>query len=196
MGSPAGSNAQDRDGSTALAFAGGALGASSGALLGAMGAIPPCWQTSAGLQCVRAGVGVGTAIGLASGVAIGAADRARLGQVGTSAAIGLGAGVLAGLIITPIAQRFTWRDVAAVGLMGGAIGSAPLGSAIGFAAGSAAGIVLWKTVDDVTLPDAVGAGIVGMSIGALTQWIVMAVNARDAGTQPAPQVVLPFSVSF
>jgi hypothetical protein len=193
---PLGTRAQASGGSAGLAVVGGAFGGSAGAILGLMGSIPPCWQTTAGVRCVRVGAGVGTAVGLASGIALGAVDGDRLGKAGTSAAIGLGVGVVAGLALTPIAQRFTWRDVTAMGLMGGAIGSAPIGSAIGFAAGGVVGAVLWQAVDDFTLPDAVGAGIVGMAIGALTQWVVVAANAQGDPAQPAGQVVLPISVRF
>lgn len=192
------SRAQEADGSTAAALAGGALGVTSGALLGTMGSIPPCWQTAAGVRCVRWSAGIGAAIGVASGVLIGSADVDRVEQAATSAAIGFGVGVAAGLVLRPIAQRFGWQDVLATGLMGGAVGAAPLGAAVGFGCGAAIGTVLWGTVDGVTLPDAVGVGILGMSLGALTEWVVTAIDAQSGGGEasPALNVVLPITVRF
>jgi hypothetical protein len=191
------SRAQDTNGSTLSAFAGGALGLTSGALLGTMGSIPPCWQMAAGVHCVRWSVGMGATVGLASGVLIGAADGDRIAQSATSAAIGFGVGVAAGLALVPIAQRFGWQDVLATGLMGGAIGAAPLGAVIGLGCGTVVGATLWGTVNGVTLPDAVGIGLVGMSLGALTEWVVTAIDAQSRG-DPAPglQLVLPVAVRF
>ncbi len=190
-------HAQEPAGSTAGALAGGALGITSGALLGTMGSIPPCWQTTAGVHCVRWSAGVGAGVGLASGVLIGAADSDRIGRSATSAAIGFGVGAAAGLVLVPIAQRFGWQDVLATGLMGGAVGAAPLGAAIGLGCGTLIGAALWATIDGVTLPDAVGVGLVGMSLGALTEWVVLAARAQSGG-DPARglQIALPMRVSF
>ena len=191
------SRAQEAGGSTGAALAGGALGLSSGALLGTMGSIPPCWQTTAGVHCVRWSTGIGATVGLTSGVLIGAADVDRIEQAATSAAIGFGVGVVAGLVLKPIAQRFGWQDVLATGLMGGAIGSAPLGAVVGLGCGTVVGAMLWGTVDGVTLPDAVGVGIVGMSLGALAEWVVAAIDAQNRGNaNPELRVMLPFAVSF
>jgi hypothetical protein len=189
--------AQDPSGTTGAAIAGGALGASSGTLLGTMASIPPCLQTYAGVRCVRWGVGIGAAVGLASGILIGAADSDRVSQSATSAAIGFGVGIVAGLALTPVAQRFGWRDVVAVGLMGGAVGSAPVGAAIGAGAGAVAGALLLGTVNGFTMPDAVAAGVVGMSLGALTEWVVAAINAQtNGGSQPGFDLVLPMRLTF
>lgn len=191
------SRAQESGGSAAAALAGGALGLSSGALLGTMGSIPPCWQTAAGVQCVRWSAGFGATVGLVSGALIGAADTDRIERAATSAAIGLGVGLAAGLALKPIAQRFGWQDVLATGLMGGAIGAAPLGAVIGLGCGTVVGTVLWSTVDGITLPDAVGVGILGMSLGALTEWVIAAIEAQSGGdAPPGLSVVLPVTVRF
>jgi hypothetical protein len=195
--SPLAAAAQDSTGSTGAAIAGSALGLASGAVLGTMGSIPPCWQTAAGVRCVRWSVGLGAAIGVTSGAVIGANDGDRIEQAATSAAIGFGAGAVLGLALVPVAQRFGWQDVIAMGFMGGAIGGAPLGSAIGLAGGALVGAVLAQTVQDFTLPDAVGTGIVGMSLGALTQWVVTAVDAaKNGGGSPGLELVVPLTVRF
>ena len=189
--------AQESGGSTAAAVAGGALGLTSGALLGTVGSIPPCWQTVAGLHCVRWSAGLGATVGVVSGVLIGAADTDRIEQAATSAAIGLGVGLAAGLALKPIAQRFGWQDVLATGLMGGAIGAAPLGAVIGLGCGTVVGTVLWGTVDGITLPDAVGVGILGMSLGALGEWVIAAIEAQSGGdAAPGLSVVVPVTVRF
>lgn len=188
---------QDATGSTGAAITGGALGIASGVVLGTVGSIPPCWQTAAGVRCVRWGAGLGAAVGLASGAVVGAHDTERIEQAATSAAIGFGAGAVVGLALVPVAQRFGWQDVLAMGFVGGAIGAAPLGSAIGFAGGTLIGAALTQTVHGFTLPDAVGLGLLGMSLGALTQWVVTAVEAAgDGGDGPGASLVLPFTVRF
>jgi hypothetical protein len=187
---------QDSTGSTRAALAGGALGMASGAVLGTLGSIPPCWQTAAGVRCVRWGVGLGAAVGLASGAVIGANDTERIEQAATSAAIGFGAGAVVGLALVPIAQRFGWQDVLAMGFVGGAIGAAPVGSAVGFAGGMLVGAALTQTVRGFTLPDAVGLGLLGMSVGALTQWALAAVESAGDEGSPGTALVLPFTVRF
>ena len=196
LGAPVAAVGQDSAGSTSAASAGGALGLASGALLGTVGSIPPCWQTAAGVRCVRWGVGLGAAVGLASGAVIGANDTERIEQAATSAAIGFGAGAVVGLALVPVAQRFGWQDVLAMGFVGGAIGAAPLGSVIGFAGGTLVGAALTQTVRGFTLPDAVGLGMLGMSVGALTQWVVTAVESADDEGGPGMALVLPFTVRF
>jgi hypothetical protein len=187
---------QDSTGSTGAAIAGGALGIASGVVLGTVGSIPPCWQTTAGVRCVRWSAGLGAAVGAVSGAVIGAHDTERVEQAATSAAIGFGAGAVVGLALVPIAQRFGWQDVLAMGLVGGAIGAAPLGSAVGFASGALVGAALTQTVSGFTVPDAVGLGLVGMSVGALTQWVMAAVESADDDGGPGMALVLPFSVRF
>lgn len=187
---------QERNGSAVWAVTGGALGAVSGAVLGTVGSIPPCWQTTAGVRCVRVGAVLGAAVGAASGAVIGANDADRLGQAATSAAIGFGAGAVVGLALVPIAQRFGWQDVLAMGAVGGAIGAAPIGSAIGFAGGALIGAALTRTVRGFTLPDAVGLGLLGMSVGALTQWVVTAVESSGSDGSPGTALLLPFTVRF
>jgi hypothetical protein len=196
LGAPVAAVGQDSAGSTSAAIGGSALGLASGAVLGIVGSIPPCWQTAAGVRCVRWGVGLGAAVGLASGAVIGANDTERIEQAATSAAIGFGAGAVVGLALVPIAQRFGWQDVLAMGFVGGAIGAAPIGAAIGFAGGTLVGAALTQTMRGFTLPDAVGLGLLGMSVGALTQWALAAVESADDEGSPGMALVLPFTVRF
>ncbi len=91
---PAGTEAQESDGSTAAAVAGGALGLASGATLGAVGSIIPCSQTGPGPTCVRWSAIGGGAIGVTGGALLGAGDSDRLADAAVGAGIGFVAGVL------------------------------------------------------------------------------------------------------
>jgi len=85
------------------------------------------------------------------------------------------------LVLKSASERFGWRDVAAVGLFGGAIGSAPLGSAAGFLGGSAVGFVLWGLIDAFETPDLLGAAIAGLALGGITEWLVRGIDAQSSG---------------
>jgi len=174
---------------------GGALGAYSGALLGTIGSVTPCTETYAGPTCVRWSAIAGGAIGLGSGAIIGANSSEDLEKHAIGAGVGFVIGAGAGAVLKPIVQRFSWQDVAAMGLVGGAVGAAPVGSAIGFAAGGLTGFVLWKAVDGVELPNAVAIALGGLAIGGLTEWVVGAADSWSTGG-PSVQLVVPFSVSF
>lgn len=188
---------QETSGSTGAAIAGAALGAYSGAMLGTMGSIVPCTQTYWGAKCVGWSAVFGGAIGLSSGAVIGANDSDEIKRAVETAGIGFGIGVVAGLVIKPIAQRVGWQDVAAVGLMGGAVGAAPKGAVIGLGVGTVVGFTLSRTVDGFNLPDAVGAAIAGAAVGALTDWVVSAINASgDPATQSGARITIPVSVRF
>ncbi len=188
---PRAAPAQESDGSAGAAAAGGALGLYAGATLANVGSIIPCTQTYAGPTCVRWSSVTGGALGLAGGLALGAADSERVEDTAVRAGIGFLAGSAAGLVVKSAAQRVGWADVATLGLIGGAIGSAPRGAAIGLAAGGAVGLILYGTVDGFELPDLLGAALAGLAIGGITQWVAEGI---DAQTQDSP--VLSFSVRF
>lgn len=177
------------------AVAGGALGAYSGAMLGTLGSVTPCTETYAGPTCVRWSAIAGGIIGLGSGAIIGANNQEALEDAAIGAGVGFLIGAGAGAVLKPIVQRFSWKDVAALGLVGGAVGAAPVGSAIGFAAGGLTGLVLWKTVDGVEMPNAVAMALGGLAIGGLTEWVIGAADSWSTGG-PSLQLVVPFSVSF
>ena len=166
-GTPAATTAQESGGSTAAAVAGGALGLASGATLGAVGSMIPCSQTRPGPACVRWSAIGGGVIAATGGALLGAGDSNRLGDAALGAGIGLVAGAIGGMLIKSKAERFGWQDVAAVGLFGGAIGSAPAGSAIGFLGGSALGLAAWALFDDFKSPDLFGAALAGLAIGGI-----------------------------
>jgi hypothetical protein len=194
---PSAGGCQEPSGSTGAAFAGAALGAYSGGMLGTVGSVVPCTQTYWGAKCVRWSAAIGGAIGLASGVVTGASDSAALERAAKTAGIGFGVGVLVGLAVKPIAQRVGWQDVAAVGLIGGAVGAAPKGAVIGLGVGTVVGLTLSHTVDSFNLPDVVGAAVAGTALGALADWVVSAINASgDTGMQGGAQLVIPLRVSF
>jgi hypothetical protein len=186
-GTPAGSTAQESGGSTAAAVAGGALGLASGATLGAVGSMIPCSQTGPGPTCVRWSAIGGGVIGVTGGALLGAGDSDRLADAALGAGIGFVAGAIGGMLLKPKAERFGWQDVAAVGLFGGAIGSAPRGSAIGLLGGSAVGLVTWALVDDFKGPDLLGAALAGLAIGGIAEWLVRGIDSQSG---PDPQLNL------
>jgi hypothetical protein len=166
------------------AAAGGALGLYSGATLATIGSIVPCTQTYAGPTCVRWSAVGGGAVGMTGGLLLGSADRERVGDKALSAGIGFAAGVLAGLAVRSAAQRVGWADVATLGLVGGAIGSAPRGSAVGLGAGAVIGSLLYLALDGVEEPDALGIALAGLALGGLTEWLVEGIDAQSATSPP------------
>jgi len=193
-GVPAGSQAQESGGSTAAAVAGGALGLASGATLGAVGSMIPCSQTGPGPTCVRWSAIGGGVIAATGGALLGAGDSNQLGDAALGAGIGLVAGAIGGMLIKSKAERFGWQDVAAVGLFGGAIGSAPAGSAIGFLSGSALGLAAWALFDDFKSPDLFGAALAGLAIGGIAEWLVRGIDAQSG--DPEYQFNIPLRVGF
>lgn len=174
---------------------GGALGLVSGATLGAVGAIIPCSQTRAGPTCVRWGAIGGGAIAATGGAMLGSGDSDRLSDAAVGAGIGFVVGALGGMLIRSKAERFGWQDVAAVGLFGAAIGSAPRGSAIGLVGGSAIGLVTWALWDDVKGPDLFGAALAGLAIGGVAEWLVRGIDARS-GSEDEFYFAVPLKVGF
>ena len=192
--SPATATGQESGGSTAAAVAGGALGLASGATLGAVGSLIPCSQTGPGPTCVRWSAIGGGAIAATGGVLLGAGDSNRLGDAALGAGIGFVAGAIGGMLIKSKAERFGWQDVAAVGLFGGSIGSAPAGSAIGLLGGSALGLAAWALFDDFKSPDLFGAAIAGLAIGGIAEWLVRGIDAQSG--DPEYQFTVPLKVGF
>jgi len=194
-GTPASTAAQEPRGSTAAAVAGGALGLASGATLGAVGSMIPCSQTGPGPTCVRWSAIGGGVIASTGGTLLGAGDSNRLGDAALGAGIGFVAGAIGGMLLKSKAERFGWQDVAAVGLFGGAIGSAPRGSAIGLLGGSALGLVTWALVDDFKGPDLLGAALAGLAIGGIAEWLVRGIDSQSGG-DPGYQFSVPLQVGF
>jgi hypothetical protein len=181
------------EGSPAAALAGASLGLLSGAMLGTTGSIVPCTQTYSGPRCVRWSAAIGGTVGLTSGLLVGAADEDDiLGRLG-SAGIGAAVGVAGALAVRPIIQRFGWKDVATVGLLGASIGASPKGAAIGFGSGALIGVVLWQAAPGFEVPDAFGAALGGLALGAVTDWVVRAIDAQSSGEAA---FVVPLRVGF
>lgn len=174
---------------------GAALGAYSGAVLGTLAGLVPCNQTYAGHRCVRVTAIGGGVIGLAGGYYLGDADAERVGDAALGAGIGFAAGTLAGLVAMGPAERFGWSDVAALGVVGGAVGASGVGSVIGFGAGAVTGFILWKAIPSVEFADAVGLSLVGLAAGGLTGWIVRAADAQNGAGAAAGQQTVPLVVS-
>jgi hypothetical protein len=147
----------------------------------------PCSQTGPGPTCVRWSAIGGGVIGVTGGALLGAGDSDRLADAALGAGIGFVAGAIGGMLLKPKAERFGWQDVAAVGLFGGAIGSAPRGSAIGLLGGSAVGLVTWALVDDFKGPDLLGAALAGLAIGGISEWLVRGIDSQSG---PDPQLNL------
>lgn len=187
--------AQTSEGSDWARVGGAALGAYSGSVLGVLGGLVPCNQTYAGHRCVRVTAIGGGAVGLAGGFYLGDADADRLADAAVAAGIGLGAGALVGLVAMAPAQGFGWSDVAALGLVGGAVGASGPGSAIGFGAGALTGFVLWKAVPSFEFADAVGLSLVGLAAGGLAGWVVRAADAQSTA-EPAMQQLTPLVISL
>ena len=170
------------DGNAATTLAGGLLGAASLGILSSVGSLVPCRRTASGARCVRIFSASGAALGLAAGTMIGQGGTGALDPVARGAGYGALAGAVVGVGFHALVANSRWLDVAALTVVGGAIGTAPIGSAIGLVAGSAVGLILWKTGPGFTIPDAVGAGLAGMAAGALYEWFDRA-GESDARTK-------------
>ena len=171
---------------------GAALGAASGAVVGSLGSLLPCNDTYAGPHCVRWVAAGAALVGGVSGAFVGGRDPDKLGDLATSAAYGFAAGSIVGFAMTPFVERWAPEDALALGLIGGAVGSAPLGAAIGFGAGALSGAVLWQTVPGFGSPRAAAFVLGGIGAGVLTEWVVRALTARSGG-EP---IVIGFHVPF
>jgi hypothetical protein len=104
-------------------------------------------------------------------------------------------GSAVGLGLKPFAQRFGWQDVAAVGLLGGAIGASPKGAGIGLGVGAAVGAVLSLSLSDFTFPDVLGTALAGLTIGSLSGWVVDGIDAHT-DSDSALHLAFPLTVRF
>lgn len=188
--------AQDTAGSTWAMIGGGALGLYSSGLAGAVGSLIPCGQTYGGAKCVRIAGALTGAVGLASGIYLGDADRDRVIQRAKGAGAGLLVGAATGAVLKPFIQRFGWQDVAAVGLVGSAVGASAKGSVIGLGVGSVLGVTLWQTVPGFESPDVIGAALMGVAIGAVAGWVLESVDAQTVDAEAQPRIILPLRFTF
>jgi len=184
------------EGSTWAAVGGAALGAYSGTVLGTLGSLIPCTRTYEGPACVRPAAIGGGIIGGLSGATLGAVDASRVGDAFVAGAIGATVGGAALLAVQPFLERWSWGDVAAGAVIGGAVAASGPGAAIGFGAGAIVGVATWQLIPSVKLPDALAVTLFGLAAGGIGGWVWRAVDAKEnengsAGAQPA---VLGFTI--
>jgi len=187
---PAGS---DADGSAWAAVGGAALGAYSGTVLGTVGSLIPCTRTYEGPACVRPAAIAGGLIGGISGASLGAADAGRVEDYFVAGAIGATVGAAAMLAIQPLLERWSWADVGAGALVGGAVASSGTGAAIGFGAGAVIGVAAWQLIPAMKLPDAAAVTLFGLAAGGIGGWVFRALDAHDTGDGGEP-AVLSFTI--
>ena len=184
--------AQDAAGSTWAAVGGAALGAYSGTVLGTVGSLIPCTRTYEGPACVRPAAIAGGLIGGISGASLGAADAGRVEDYLVAGVIGAGVGAAALLAAQPFLERWSWGDVGAGALVGGAVASSGTGAAIGFGAGAVIGVAAWQLIPAMKLPDAAAVTLFGLAAGGIGGWVFRALDAHDeSGGEPA---VLGFTI--
>jgi len=179
----------DSDGST---FAGGALGLYSSGVLALTGSLIPCTQTLAGVKCVRVAAVAGSAIGLVSGIYLGDASEEFVENRLRGAGYGLIIGSAVGLVLQRVVPHYGFKDIAAFGASGAAIGASPTGAIIGFAAGTFTGAVLWQLIPSFEFADGVGMAIAGMAVGGIASWVIDAADAQSS--KGGPELVLPMTI--
>ncbi len=155
-----------------------ALGFTSGSVLGTVGGLMPCGYALSPDRCTGIWAVSGAAIGGLAGYRVGRFDPSRIGELGKSAAIGVGAGLVVGAAIAPFVNYYGWRDVIAVGFIGGSIGASPTGAAIGLGVGLATGTVLWLVLDQVTTQDLLQTAMLGLAVGGLSGWAAEGLEAQ------------------
>ena len=187
------STGSDADGSTWAAVGGAALGTYSGTVLGTVGSLIPCTRTYEGPACVRPAAIAGGLIGGISGASLGAADAGRVEDYFVAGAIGATVGAAAMLAIQPLLERWSWADVGAGALVGGAVASSGTGAAIGFGAGAVIGVAAWQLVPAMKLPDAAAVTLFGLAAGGIGGWVFRALDAHDKGDSGDP-AVLSFTI--
>ena len=181
------------EGSTGAAIGGAVLGAYSGTVLATLGSLTPCTRTYEGPACVRPAAIAGGLIAGISGASLGAADADRVEDYFVAGVIGAGVGGAALLAVQPFLERWSWADVGAGALVGGAIAASGPGAAIGFGAGAIVGVATWQLIPSMKLPDAAAVTLFGLAAGGLGGWVFRALDAHDSGdgTEPA---VLSFTI--
>ncbi len=184
------------EGSTWAAVGGAALGAYSGTVLGAVGSLMPCTRTYEGPACVRPAAIGGGIIGGLSGATLGAVDASLVGNAFVAGVIGASVGGAALLAVQPFLERWSWGDVAAGAVIGGAVAASGPGAAIGFGAGAIVGVATWQLFPGVKLPDAVAVTLFGLAAGGIGGWVWRAIDAKENqhGSSDAQPAVLGFSI--
>jgi hypothetical protein len=184
------------DGSTWAAVGGAALGAYSGTVLGALGSLIPCTRTYEGPACVRPAAIGGGIIGGLGGATIGAVDASLIENSVVAGVIGASVGGAALLAVQPFLERWSWGDVGAGAVIGGAVAASGPGAAIGFGAGAIVGVATWQLIPSVKLPDAVAVTLFGLAAGGIGGWVWRAIDAKEnqAGSAGAQPAVLGFSI--
>ncbi len=190
MLAPSSAHGQNGGGSTAAAFGGAALGATSGSMLALLGGLEGCNRTLRPSRCSRITTVTGAAIGLAAGAVIGSQNESGLDVRLESAALGAALGVGVGLGLKKFVQQYEWPDVAAASLLGFAIGASAEGSGLGLAAGAATGFLLWRLHPSEGPAGVLVWALAGLAVGGLGDWVVDAVEG-GSGTSAIP---LYFSV--
>lgn len=178
-------HAQDA-GSGARRLAGGALGVTAGAVAGNVASILPCTQTPLGGRCVGGATILGGAVGLVSGVLVGGSDEGRLADRATTGLVGFVIGSTMAFTGRPFLQRVGLADVFTVGIVGGAIGTQPMGAFAGLGVGTALGVALRVAVPGFETPDVAAAAVAGLMMGVLVGWVSDAADARAAGSESVP----------
>ena len=184
--------AQEGEGGAWSTVAGGALGLYSAGMLAVTGSLIPCTQTLAGVKCVRVAAVSGSAIGLASGIYLGDASEQFVEDRLRGAGYGLLIGSAVGLVLQRVVPHYGFKDIAAFGASGAAIGASPKGAIIGFAAGAFTGSVLWQLIPSFEFADGVGIALAGMAVGGIASWVIDAADAQS-GTG-GPELVLPVTI--
>lgn len=184
--------AQQRSGSPFAAAGAAALAAYSGSMLGLVGGVTPCGQVTAPATCSRVWVISGGAVAGASGMFIGARNAAMARDIAAGAAIGFGIGAATGAALKPFVYHFTWLDVLALGLVGGAVGAAPRGAGLGLAGGAIAGSAAWALIPGAAFDDAVAISLMGLALGGLSEWVIRAADVQGS----APATIPLASVHF
>ncbi len=185
MLAPSSAHGQNGGGSTAAAFGGAALGATSGSMLALLGGLEGCNRTLRPSRCSRITTVTGAAIGLAAGAVIGSRNESGLDDRLENAALGAALGAGVGLGLKKFVQQYEWPDVAAASLLGLAIGASAEGSGLGLAAGAATGFLLWRLHPSEGPAGVLVWALAGLAVGGLGDWVADAVEG-GSGTSAIP----------
>ncbi|MEJ2482669.1 MAG: hypothetical protein P8049_06030 [Gemmatimonadota bacterium] len=186
-------SSESTEGSTGAVVGGAALGMYSGTVLATVGSLIPCTRTYEGPACVRPAAIAGGLIAGISGASLGAADAERVEDYFVAGVIGAGVGGAALLAVQPFLERWSWADVGAGALVGGAIAASGTGAAIGFGAGAIAGLATWQLIPAMKLPDAAAVTLFGLAAGGIGGWVFRAIDAHD-GAEDAESALLSFTI--
>ena len=171
-------HAQVPEGSTASTAAGLALGAYSGAVLGALATMMPCNRTITGGRCTASGASAGGAIGVAMGGLIGAQNQDDLRERVEHAGLGAAVGGVVGLGLMMGVRQYGWRDVVAASAVGTAVGAASEGAMYGAGAGAVLGSIAWLAIPRAGLPEMLMVTVAGSAVGGIVDWARGAARAN------------------